>query len=102
MFIDVPMGTLQKYFRAKHLITTAVSCIIVASIIFLYFVYLAQDIDFSSGGIGLFTSSVNILLLLLVGLLYGTAKEMYDVSNLSYMMNHIDPDEYGKNRRRLL
>ena len=103
MFIDVPMGTLQKYFRSKHLITTACICIILASLIFAYFIISAEKIEFSLQG-NIFETAkqflgniVNLGLLFLVGILYGTAKEMYDVSNLSYMLAHIDPSEYGKN-----
>lgn len=35
-----------------------------------------------------------MILLLSIGILYGTVKEIYDIVTLSYLLNHADPSEY--------
>jgi len=37
-----------------------------------------------------------MLLLLAIGILYGTIKEIYDIVTLSYLLNHADPSSYDK------
>lgn len=41
-------------------------------------------------------STTNIILLLMVSILYGTAKELYEVSALSYLLNLFDPSKYAE------
>lgn len=38
---------------------------------------------------------LNMFLLLLAALCYGYAKEIYDVTTLSYILNKATPDQYG-------
>lgn len=102
MIIDIPLGTIQRYFQAKTLIITALSCMIIACLIFLYFIYSSNDLSFAKGDnawettVNFFDSGINIFLLLTVGILYGTAKESYDVSALAYLLNLTDPSEYAE------
>lgn len=35
-----------------------------------------------------------MVLLLMIGVLYGTVKEIYDIVTLSYLLNHTDPSEF--------
>jgi hypothetical protein len=32
--------------------------------------------------------------MVIVGIIYGTVKEIYDITTLSYLLNHSDPSEY--------
>ncbi len=41
-----------------------------------------------------FSTGLNMVLLLLIGILYGTVKEIYDIVTLSYLLNHTDPSEF--------
>ncbi|MCB9806952.1 hypothetical protein H6768_03600 [Candidatus Peribacteria bacterium] len=37
---------------------------------------------------------MNFILLLTVGILYGTVKEVYEITTIAYLLNHCDPSEY--------
>lgn len=100
MLIDVPLGTIQRHVAAKTMLGIANAMMIFAAILFLYLVRAADDLSFSLGG-GIIeitrtflTTGVNFGLLLLVGILYGTIKEIYDITTISYLLNHVDPSEY--------
>lgn len=100
MVIDVPLGTIQRHVASKTMLAVANALMIVAAIIFLYLVRTVDELGFSfSGGIieitrTFLSTGVNFTLLLLVGILYGTVKEIYDITTISYLLNHVDPSEY--------
>lgn len=102
MCIDIPLGTIQKYFTSKTLILSAFAFMLLASLIFLYFIYTDNELSYRPGesmwdSMKIFLSSTtNIIFLLLVSILYGTAKETYEVSALGYLLNLIDPSEYAE------
>lgn len=102
MIIDVPLGTIQRHFASKTMLAIANGLMIIAAIIFLYLVRVSGELGFSlSGGIieitrTFLTTGVNLMLLLLVGILYGTIKEIYDITTISYLLNHCDPSEYDR------
>lgn len=78
------------------------ACMIVAAILFLYLLRSSDGLAFSlSGGIiestkNFLSTGVNFILLLAVGILYGTIKEIYDITTISYLLNHSDPSEYDR------
>ena len=82
------------------MLAIANALMVVAAIIFLYLVRTADELGVSfSGGIieitrTFLSTGINFILLLLVGILYGTVKEMYDITTISYLLNHSDPSEY--------
>lgn len=100
MVIDVPLGTIQRHVDSKRMLAVANGLMILAAIIFLYLIRTSGDMGFSlSGGIieitrTFLTTGVNFILLLVVGILYGTIKEIYDITTISYLLNHCDPSEY--------
>ena len=82
------------------MLAVANGLMIVAAIIFLYLVRTVDELGFSfSGGIleitrTFLSTGINFTLLLTVGILYGTVKEIYDITTISYLLNHVDPSEY--------
>ncbi len=100
MIIDVPLGTIQRQVSSKTMLSIANGMMLGAAIIFLFLVYASLDEWFKLGGSILeitrsfFSTGINILLLLLIGILYGTVKEIYDIVTLSYLLNHTDPSEF--------
>jgi hypothetical protein len=84
------------------MLSVANAMMLVAAIFFLYLVYSSFDAGFKLSGTILeitknfFTNGVNILLLFIIGILYGTVKEIYDIVTLSYLLSHADPSEYDK------
>ncbi len=102
MIIDVPLSTIQRQVSSKTMISIANAMMLLAAILFLYLVYSSSDVGFKLSGSMLditrsfFTNGINIVLLLIIGILYGTIKEIYDIATLSYLLNHIDPSEYDK------
>jgi len=102
MLIDVPLGTIQRQVSSKIMLSIANGMMLVAAIIFLYLVYSSSDEGFKlSGSIleitkSFFWTGINMLLLLAIGILYGTIKEIYDIVTLSYLLNHADPSSYDK------
>lgn len=75
---------------------------LLAAFFFLYLVYSSFDAGFKLNGSILditrsfFANGINIVLLIVIGILYGTVKEIYDIVTLSYLLNHSDPSEYDK------
>lgn len=102
MLIDVPLSTIQRHVSSKTMLSVANAMMLVAAIFFLYLVYSSFDAGFKLSGTILeitknfFTNGVNILLLFIIGILYGTVKEIYDIVTLSYLLSHADPSEYDK------
>lgn len=100
MIVDVPLGTIQRHVASKTMLSVANALMIVAAIMFLFLVRSAGDMSFSlSGGVieatrTFLTTGINFLLLLVVGIIYGTIKEIYDITTMSYLLNHCDPSEY--------
>jgi hypothetical protein len=100
MIIDVPLGTIQRHVPSKVMLGIANACIILAIILFLYLIRTSVDEGFHLGGNifeatkNFLTTGFNFSLLLLVGILYGTIKEIYDITTISYLLNHNDPSEY--------
>jgi hypothetical protein len=100
MVVDVPLGTIQRHVPSKTMLAVANGMMIFAAIIFLYLVRAAGDMSFDvTDGIlaitrSFLTTGVNFILLLVVGILYGTIKEIYDITTMSYLLNHCDPSEY--------
>lgn len=76
------------------------ACMILAIILFLYLIRTSVDEGFHlSGNIfeatkDFLATGFNFSLLLFVGILYGTIKEIYDITTISYLLNHSDPSEY--------
>ncbi len=95
------MGILQKYFYAKKLYLFAGIAMLSASLVFLKFIYASSLFKPESGGgvttlLGSFLDSgTNILLLVGAAVLYGFAKEVNDITTLSYILNNADPSEYS-------
>ncbi|MEI6711864.1 MAG: hypothetical protein WCK88_06950 [bacterium] len=102
MIIDVPLSTIQRQVSSKTMISIANAMMLLAAILFLYLVYSSSDVGFKlSGSIlditrSFLANGINIVLLFIIGMLYGTIKEIYDIATLSYLLNHIDPSEYDK------
>lgn len=100
MIIDVPLGTIQRHVASKTMLAVANALMIIAAIIFLYLVKTSDGFGFSlSGNIFEITQTflatgINFVLLLTVGILYGTVKEVYEITTISYLLNHSDPSEY--------
>lgn len=100
MVIDVPLGTIQRHVPSKTMLSVANGLMILAAIVFLYLVRTAGDMSFELNGNILeitrtfLTTGINFILLLFVGILYGTVKEIYDITTISYLLNHCDPSEY--------
>jgi hypothetical protein len=100
MIIDVPLGTIQRHVASKTMLAVANALMIIAAIIFLYLVKSSDGFGFSlSGNIfeitrTFLTTGINFVLLLTVGILYGTVKEVYEITTISYLLNHSDPSEY--------
>lgn len=100
MIIDVPLGTIQRNVASKTMLAIANGFMILAAIIFLYLVRTSDGFGFDlSGSIieitrTFLTTGINFILLLTVGILYGTVKEVYEITTMSYLLNHSDPSEY--------
>jgi len=102
MLIDVPLGTIQRQVSSKTMLSIANGMMLLAAIIFLFLVYSSVDAGFKlNGGIleitkSFFATGINIILLLSIGILYGTVKEIYDIVTLSYLLNHTDSSDFDK------
>ncbi|HRI35833.1 MAG TPA: MFS transporter [bacterium] len=99
-FLDIPIGVLQKHVSAKKLFMVGGFSILLASLIFLKFIYFTSTEE--TGGTiieSLVTfflqDALNIILLLAASMLYGLTKEINDVTILSYILNNSDPSEYA-------
>lgn len=99
--LDIPVAALQRYFSAKQLYAFSSLSMLAAGGIFLKFIYaselLATDAD--NGAVKLLetfvNSGANLFLLVAAAGLYGIAKEINDLTTLSYILNNADPSEYG-------
>ncbi len=102
MLIDVPLGTIQRHVPSKTMLGIANGFMILAACVFLYLVRTSGELEFDFDGSILevtrnfLASGINFILLLVVGILYGTVKEVYDITTISYLLNHSDPSEYDK------
>ncbi len=96
--VDSPVGVLQKYFPAKKIFISGGVCMLIVSVIFLYFIFSADKPPLGGASIiGTFLGSgFNLLLLLVSVALYGLIKELSDVTSLSYILNNADPSEYAE------
>lgn len=104
--IDIPVGILQKYFKAKTLYVIGTIFQLLAMSIFTLFIFQATDIITKAAAtnveildtiVGLiFWNLVNILLLLVASFCYWVAKEINDVTTLSYIMNNVPPTSYAE------
>lgn len=99
-FSDSPIWVFQKYFSPKKIFLFWAYLMLLVSLIFLYFIYqtstIAFSIDFSIDALrNLFSSFLNITLLLIAVSLYWIIKELSEVTSLSYIMNNSDPSEYS-------
>jgi MFS family permease len=101
LVLDIPVGILQRYFYAKRLYLFAGFAMLGASLVFLKFIYASSLFQPTSGGSittalgSLLDSGTNILLIILAATLYGFAKEVNDITTLSYILNNADPSEYS-------
>lgn len=99
LLLDVPVGRLQKYFSAKKLYMIAGAAQLASGLIFLKFLlkfgeYEPQGSGIIQSALGfVFGSFLNIALLVLCSLLYGFAKEVNDITTLSYILDNASPDE---------
>jgi len=100
MMIDVPLGTIQRHVPSKTMLGVANALMIIAAIIFLYMIRSSSTVELKTTGSILeitktfLTTGINLSLLLFVGIIYGTIKEIYDITTMSYLLNHVDPSEY--------
>ena len=95
-FVDSPVWVLQKYILPKKLFLISATFMLVVSCIFLYFIFFSSLLDSTSWSFlsQFLWSSFNLFLLFVAVCLYGTIKELSDVTSLSYIMNNADPSEY--------
>lgn len=100
MFIDVPLGTIQRHVPSKTMLGVANALMIIAAIIFLYMIRSSSTVELKLTGSIIditktfLTTGINLSMLLLVGIIYGTIKEIYDITTMSYLLNRCDPSEY--------
>ena len=100
MFIDVPLGNIQRHIPSKIMLMIASGFMFLAVVLFLYLMITSANLNFKlSGGIIEITrvflsTGLNFILLLFAGILYGTVKETYEITTISYLLNHNDPSEY--------
>ena len=100
MMIDVPLGTIQRHVPSKTMLGVANALMIIAAIIFLYMIRSSSTVELKTTGSILeitktfLTTGINLSLLLFVGIIYGTIKEIYDITTMSYLLNRCDPSEY--------
>jgi hypothetical protein len=103
-FADSPIWVFQKYFNAKKIFTFWAILMFIVSIIFLYFIFKTDNIEFSQINDLLsfnfvkwfLSSTINILLLIIASTFYWIIKEISEVTSLSYIMNNSDPSQYSE------
>lgn len=94
--VDIPVGALQKYLKAKTLLLMSSFFMLMSGLIFVYFLINAWKTGWSDDLIWMFISNpTNILLLLLSSIFYWFIQELNSVTILSYILNNADPSEYG-------
>jgi MFS family permease len=100
MLISVSIGTIQRHIPSKTMFAVGNTCMIMAAIVFLYLIRTSDGLDFSLNGWILeitrtfLSTGINMILLLLAGMLYGTVKEVYEITSIAYLLNHSDSSEY--------
>ncbi len=104
--IDIPVWILQKYFKPKTLFIFGTLFQLIAMSIFTLFIFQATDfittvaktdskiLDTIVGFV--FGNVLSIVLLLLASVCYWIAKEINDVTSLSYIMNNVPPTSYSE------
>ncbi len=103
VLLDVPAGILQRYYKPRTLYVSWAVAHIIAILVFANFIFavnafLGQSIEnewFGSVIRFFLMDGLNIILLLLAALCYGYAKEIYDITTISYILNNATPDQYG-------
>lgn len=100
--VDSPIWVLQRYFKAKNLFLTWAWLMLAVGGIFLYFTFGTQQIELGEFSIfsveaikWLFSSALNIWLILFSAIAYGVIKELSEVTTNSYIMNNADPSQYA-------
>jgi hypothetical protein len=104
LLLDIPIWVLQKYFKPKTLLITWQILMLLVWIIFLKFIFFYTNTysdpeaskKITSIIITFFDSWLNVALLLIASWLYWAAKELNDITWLSYLMNNSDPSEYAE------
>lgn len=104
--IDIPVWILQKYFKAKTLYVFGAIFQLLAMSIFTLFIFdavnaLTDAAKSNSGTLNtiiqdVLWSWINMILLLLAAISYWIAKEINDVTTLSYIMNNVPPTSYSE------
>lgn len=100
MLISVSIGTIQRHIPSKTMFAVGNGCMIVAAIVFLYLIRTSDGLDFSLNGWifeitrTFLSTGMNMILLLLAGILYGSVKEIYEITSIAYLLNHSDASEY--------
>jgi hypothetical protein len=100
MLISVSVGTIQRHIPSKTMFGVGNACMIAAAIVFLYLIRTTDGLDFSLDGWivevtrTFLSTGINMVLLLLAGMLYGSVKEIYEITSIAYLLNHSDSSEY--------
>ena len=101
LIMDSPIGVLQKCVPARKLFLASGVMIFCAVLIFLKFMVDASKIDFTSlNGISAAMTFIqhdfmNVTFVVIAAILYGTIKEVNEVTITSYILNNADPSEYA-------
>ena len=107
MILDIPIWILQKYFRAKNLLIISSVLMLFIWLIFLKFIYFTSiDLwvgsgvwEYIWGNISYITNFLdswfNIVLVLIAAIFYWVVKETFDITNLSYILDNSNPNEYA-------
>lgn len=107
LILDIPVWVLQKYFKPKQLIVTSQALMLIVWFIFFKFIYAVSLMNvwneesiimkWIDTVFWLFLNDwLNIILLLVAACIYWAAKEINDITSLSYIMNNSDPSEYAE------
>ena len=101
--VDSPIWVLQRYFKPKTLFLVWAYLMLIVWCIFLYFTFQTEQIRFwevdifSTEAIKfLFSSLLNIFLILFSAISYWIIKELSEVTANSYIMNNTDPSQYSE------
>lgn len=103
-FFDIPIWILQYYFRSKTLYAFWVVAQIFAMTIFANFIFsvtsfvwegIVDQIGVAQSILSFFLlDAMNILLLVVAAMCYGFAKEVNDITTISYILNNAHPNQY--------
>ncbi|MDD3302410.1 MAG: MFS transporter [Candidatus Gracilibacteria bacterium] len=107
--LDIPIGILQNYFKAKTLYIIACISQLIAMIIFINFIVNVVQYTSTLVDLGDITDSqkvkmvfsffvgdgFNYFLLLIASFCYGLTKELQDVTTMSYILNNSTPNQYA-------